>query len=110
MPLYQWTLTEPGPHDKGIGEEATKPTKGIRDASPHLGKEEDRNLTDLLTETPHQEEHASNAGKWDILPGTAQGGRKRKALISSTTANAMSQSTCLRPPYQEPRWPRGRNN
>src|SRR5258707_9125602 len=106
MPLYQWTSIEPGPHDKGIEEEATKPTKGIRDASPHLGKEEDRNLTDLLTETPHREEHVSNAGKWDILPETAQGGKRRKASISSTTTSTTSPSIFHRPPSQETMWPR----
>src|SRR5216684_223148 len=106
MPLYQWTLTEPGPHDKGIEEEATKPTKGIRDASPHLGKEEDRNLTDLLTETLHQEEHVSNAGKWGILPEIALGGRRRKASISSTIASATSPPISHRPPYRETMWPR----
>src|SRR5229473_6071051 len=98
MPLYQWTSTEPGPHDKGIEEEATKPTKGIRDALPHLGKEEDRNLTDLLTETLHQEEHVSNADRWDISPEIALGGRRRKASISSTTANATNPSISHRPP------------
>src|SRR5258708_27010404 len=106
MPLYQWTLTEPRPHDKGIEEEATKPTKGIRDASLHLGREEDHSLIGLLTGTPHQEEHVSNAGKWDTSPEIALGGERRKASISSTIASATSPSISHHPPYREPMWPR----
>src|SRR5258707_14558768 len=105
-PLYQWTSVEPGPHNKDTEEEAIKPTKGIRDVSPHLEKEEDRNLIDPLTEIPHQEEHASSVGKWGTLPETAPGGRRRKASTSSTITNTTNRSTSHRPPCREIVWPR----
>src|SRR5258708_32932031 len=106
MPLYRWTSTEPGPHDKGIKEEATKPTRGIKDESPHSGKEEDRNPIDPLTEILHQEGHASNAGKWDILLEIALGGRRRRASTSLTIVRATSPLISHRPPCQETTWPR----
>src|SRR5258707_2431719 len=100
MPLYRWTLIEPERHDKDTEGEAIKPTRGIKDASPHLEKEEDRNHTDLLTETPHQEEHASSVGRWGTMPEIAQGSRRRRALTSSTMMTVTNQSTSHRPPYQ----------
>src|SRR5229473_912298 len=100
MPPYQWISTGPEPHDKGIEEEVTKPTKGTKDESPHSGKEEDRNLIDPLTEIPHQEGHVSNADKWDTLPETALGGKRKRALTSSTIVKATNPPTSHRLPCQ----------
>src|SRR5258708_39946786 len=100
-PPYQWTSIETERHDKDIGEEAIKPTKDIKDVSPHSEKEEDHKPTNPPTEIPHQEEHASSADKWDTLPEIAQGGRRRKASISSTTMITTSRSIFHQPPYRE---------
>src|SRR5258708_25021655 len=101
MPLYQWTSIELGQCDKDIEEGAIKPTKGIKDVLPRSEKEEGRNHTDPRTEVPHREEHVLNADKWGTMLETAQEGRKRKALISSTTTSTTSRLTSHRPPYQE---------
>src|SRR5260370_5188397 len=100
MPPDQWASKEPGRDDKDIGEGGIKPTKDTKDASPHSEKEEDHNPTDPPTEIPRQEEHVSNADKWDISPEIAQRGRRRKASISSTTMITINQSTFHQPPYQ----------
>src|SRR5258708_34525017 len=84
MPPYQWTSIETECHDKGIEEEAIKPTRGTKDASPHLENQEVHNPIDLPTKTPHQEEHASNVDKWATMPEIAQERRSKKGSTSST--------------------------
>src|SRR5258708_31559185 len=101
MPPYQWTSIGPGQHDKDIKEEAIKPTRGIRDVSPHSEKEEGHNPTDPPIEIPHQGEHALNVGKWATLPETVQGRKRRKASTLSTTMITTSRSTFHPPPCHE---------
>src|SRR5258708_8608359 len=104
MPPYQWISTELERHDKGIEEEVIKPTKGIKDAWPHLEKEEDRSRIDLPTETMHQEEHVLNVDKWDTSPEIVQGRRRRRVSISSITTITTSRSIFHQPLYRETMW------
>src|SRR5258708_26232441 len=85
MAPYQWTSIETGCRDKGIEEEAIKPTKDNRDASLHLENQEVHNPIDLPTEIPHQEGHASNVDKWATMPEIAQERRSKRGSTSSTT-------------------------
>src|SRR5258707_9010478 len=105
MPPYPWTLTEPGRHDQDTEEEAIKPTRGIRDVSPHLEKEEGHSPTDPPIEVLHQEGHASSVDKWATLPETVQGRRRRKASILSIITTTTSRSIFHPPLYQETTWP-----
>src|SRR5713226_1541540 len=103
MPLYQWTSIGPERRDRDIGEEAIKPTKDIKDESPHS---ESRDNTDPPTVTLHRREHVSSADKWDTLPETAREERRRRASTSSTTTTTTSQLTFHQPLYRGITWPR----
>src|SRR5216684_2927558 len=104
MPRYPWTSIEPGQHDKDIEGGATRATKGTKDVSPRLENEEAHNPTDPLTETLHHEEHALNADRWVISPGTVQRRGRKKASTSSTTMSMTSQSIFRLPLLHETAW------
>ena len=104
MLLFQWTSTELERHDRDTEEEATKPTKDTKGVSLHLVNQEVRSLIDLLTETPHQEEHASSADRWAIMLETAQRRGSRKGSTSSTMT-IMNRFKFQLPPYHEIMWP-----
>src|SRR5216684_586669 len=104
MPLCQWISTGPGRHNEDTEAEGIKPIEGIKDAWPHSKREEGHRYTDLLTEIMPQEEHASNADKWDISPETAQERRKGRTSISSTTMIVTNQSIFHQPLFPEITW------
>src|SRR5260221_13935645 len=94
MPPCQWTSIETECRDKGIEEGAIKPTKDTKDALPHLESQEVHNPIDLPTETPHQEEHASNADKWATTPEIVQERRSKKGSTSSTMTMKSQFKSC----------------
>src|SRR5258708_37422972 len=103
MPPSQWTLIEPGRHDRDTEEGATRPTKDTRAGLPHLENEEAHNPIDPPTETLHQEGHASNVDKWATSLETARGGRNRKeSPLSPTLMKSRQISNPLL--YHEPMW------
>src|SRR5258707_1277283 len=103
MPPSQWTLIEPGRHDRDTEEGATRPTKDTRDVSLHLENEEVHKPIDPPTETLHREGHASNVDKWATSLETARGGRNRKeSTLSTTMTKSRSISRLLL--YHETMW------
>src|SRR5258708_2430496 len=100
MPPSQWTSTELGRHDKGTEEGVIRATKGTKDVSLRSGKREVHSPTDPPTETPHHEEHASNAGRWGTSREIAQGERNKKGSTLSTMM-ITSRLASRPPPYLE---------
>src|SRR5216684_183186 len=105
MPQYQWTSTEPEPHDKGIGVKDTKTigdTKATKDASRQWESQGARR-TSALTVLLCCRVHASNVGRWVTSQGTALG-RGNRQTSTSSIATKMTLSSLNPLPQFETRW------